>query len=290
MAFDGDVLEGGYDSDVFIWTLDAVGQRGALIGYGDGEQQVPERIAIDGDEIIITGTHSGRTDFNGGSIVSEDTIGNTDPFIVRLDERGDFKWGAALGDQNPNCNYNLSEASPPICTQAVAVAGDRVFHGGAFTAGLAVGDVALEGFYDAFLIGFARNGEAGRPDAVWAKSFGDAAGQIVHDIDVLDGGPVITGFFTGEVDFGGGPLVNADAAPDVFVAGFDAAGNHRFSLAIAMDTADPATRPQIAVTRQGKLVLAGSFRGTLALGGETLSANGADAYLLFLDGPALAGP
>jgi hypothetical protein len=61
---------------------------------------------------------------------------------------------------------------------------------------------------------------------LWSKSFGNA-GFDVATATAIDsaGNVVVTGYFQGTVDFGGGPLTTA-GEDDIFVAKLDSSGNH----------------------------------------------------------------
>lgn len=65
---------------------------------------------------------------------------------------------------------------------------------------------------------------------VWNANFGDSDVQYGIRVDTDGSGNVLlTGTYRGSVDFGGGPLVSAGGGKDVFLAKFDAAGNHLWS-------------------------------------------------------------
>ena len=64
----------------------------------------------------------------------------------------------------------------------------------------------------------------------WSQRFGDANSQRTNSVVTDASGDIfIVGNFWGTVDFGGLPLVSAGIT-DVYVAKFDADGNHMWSL------------------------------------------------------------
>ncbi|MBW2737020.1 MAG: SBBP repeat-containing protein, partial [Deltaproteobacteria bacterium] len=74
------------------------------------------------------------------------------------------------------------------------------------------------GVYDVFVVCYDASGEHR-----WSKSLGGAQAEMCGGLGVSAAGAVfVTGYFSGTVDFGGGPLTSAGL--DIFLAGFDAAG------------------------------------------------------------------
>jgi hypothetical protein len=103
----------------------------------------------------------------------------------------------------------------------------------------------------------------------------------------------VAGLFGGSIDFGGGPLKNDDTTRDVFLAGFEPDGTHRFSLSLAVESPDDAVAaPRLAVLPSGDVVLAGAFAGAMDTGDQviTSAASSSDIYVVRLTGAALALP
>jgi hypothetical protein len=94
----------------------------------------------------------------------------------------------------------------------------------------------------------------------------------VRGVAVVQGGPVITGTFAGTVNFGGGALTSIGANGDLFVARYDALGNHLWSRRFG--DASAQTGISVAVTPQDEVVVGGDFAGTLVIGGVTLTSQG----------------
>lgn len=117
--------------------------------------------------------------------------------------------------------------------------------------------------------------------AIWAKRFGDAAAQTTRSIATLAGGLVITGSLNGSVDFGGGALTSAGST-DVFVARYDADGNHVWSKRFGDAAAQ--TGVSVAVDAQGNVIVAGDFSGKIDLGSGALSSAGStDVFVAKFD-------
>jgi len=86
------------------------------------------------------------------------------------------------------------------------------------------GPLTSAGGFDIFIAKFDTNGQH-----LWSQCFGDGSNQDAYGIAIDGSGNVIvTGWFQGTVDFGGGALTSA-GLDDIFVAKFDPNGNHVWS-------------------------------------------------------------
>lgn len=106
----------------------------------------------------------------------------------------------------------------------------------------------------------------------WSQSFGSASDQSAYDITKdASGNIIIVGELYGTVDFGGGPLVSAGGS-DIFIAKFDAAGNHLWSKRFG----DAAFQGANAVTTDagGNIVVVGTASGTVDFGGGPIATAG----------------
>jgi hypothetical protein len=115
----------------------------------------------------------------------------------------------------------------------------------------------------------------------WSKRFGDANYQGVNSVAVDGSGNIIlTGAFVGTVDFGGGPLTSGDIHyPDVFLAKFDAAGNHLWSRRFG-NGFNLSPDAWVAGDGSGNVVFTGSFTGTVSLGGDPLTSAGSSDFFV----------
>jgi hypothetical protein len=117
------------------------------------------------------------------------------------------------------------------------------------------------------------------PQHVWSQRFGDASGQHSFNVAVdAAGNSVITGYFFGAVDFGGGTLTSAGDA-DIYVAKFDADGNHLWSYRFGDTTWQYPY--DVAFDGSGNVVVVGGFAGTVNFGGSDLTGAGSlDAFIV----------
>lgn len=110
-------------------------------------------------------------------------------------------------------------------------------------------------------------------DALWAKRFGDVAAQRPRSVAAFpDGGVIVTGAFAQTIDLGGGTLMSG-GSDDVFLARFDAAGNHVWSKRFGNSVAQSGI--SVAVDAQGNVIVMGDYAGTIDPGGGILTSQGA---------------
>ncbi|MCH7548513.1 MAG: SBBP repeat-containing protein [Candidatus Krumholzibacteriota bacterium] len=107
----------------------------------------------------------------------------------------------------------------------------------------------------------------------WSQRFGDANIQQQGRGVTVDsnGNVLVTGYFEGSVDFGGGPLASA-GSEDIFVAKYDASGVHQWSQGFAVASAGRGHG--VAVDASGNVAVAGRFAGTVDFGGGNLVSAG----------------
>jgi len=111
----------------------------------------------------------------------------------------------------------------------------------------------------------------------WSQRFGSTGDDLPLAV-ASDGANIfVTGYFNGTVNFGGTNLVSAGNW-DIFLAKYDANGGHQWSQRFGSTDLDFGSG--IAVDGSGNLVLTGSLRGTVDLGGGNLvSAGGFDIFV-----------
>lgn len=120
---------------------------------------------------------------------------------------------------------------------------------------------------------------------VWSKGFGDAADQEGAAVAVdASGAALVTGFFGGVLDFGGGSSLTSKDTRDAFVVKLAADGSVVWAKAYG-DATGPQQGAGIAAAPNGDVLVAGSFSGSIDLGsGPLTSAGGADIFVARLDG------
>jgi len=129
---------------------------------------------------------------------------------------------------------------------------------------------------DVFLAKYAPDGSH-----QWSKVFG---GTIASDNAVgmsvaVDGSGnvVITGYFQGSADFGGGTLISV-ASQDMFLAKYDPDGSHKWSRRFGGVSLDQGTA--VAIDANNNIVTTGYFNYDVDFGGGDLtSVGGSDLFI-----------
>lgn len=118
---------------------------------------------------------------------------------------------------------------------------------------------------------------------VWSKKFGTAGLQSVQAVTVTATDEiVIAGYFQATINFGGSNLTSSGGA-DIYVAKFNAAGTHMWSVKFGSATDDQLALG-VAVDAAGDVYFTGSFLGTMTIGTSLASAGGTDIFLAKLSG------
>lgn len=192
--------------DIFLAKFDPAGNRLWSRQFGDANDQGAQSVAVDGvGNVFLTGRFRGSVDFGGGPLIGGNAYHNI--YLAKFDSAGNHIWSKRFGDANHN-----QEA------QSVAVdAGGSVFVTGYFDGSMDFGDGQLTSA-DGFDIFLAKFGPTG--NHLWSKRFGDSDYKYAWSVAVDGTGNVLlTGYYTGSVDFGGGPLTSAGNY-DLFLAKF----------------------------------------------------------------------
>lgn len=151
---------------------------------------------------------------------------------------------------------------------------------GVFRGEVDIGDTVFEssGEGDVFVASIA-------PDATvrWAHRFGGTGDDNAYDLKVDgDGNVLISGWFTGEVDFGGVELASAGRM-DMFVAKLSTDGEVDWARAFGGELGDGGN--EIAVLPDGEIAVSLITEGDVVIDGETHRHGGGmrDSYVLRLD-------
>ena len=116
----------------------------------------------------------------------------------------------------------------------------------------------------------------------WSYGFGDTKFDYGMSTCVDGSGNVIvSGYFQGTVNFGGGALTSA-GYEDIFLAKYDVGGNHLWSQRFGGPSTDQSW--SVSVDSSGNVFVTGSFIGTAEFGGGGLTSAGAwDIFLAKYD-------
>jgi FlgD Ig-like domain len=124
---------------------------------------------------------------------------------------------------------------------------------------------------------------AATPAYFQSQRFGDAADQYSQAVATdANGNVYVTGYFTGSIDFGGGVLTSA-GSNDVFLAKFNSAGVHQWSMRFG--SADDQRGTGVATDAAGNVYIVGSFKNAVNFGaGNLFSAGLNDIFLAKFNG------
>jgi serine/threonine protein kinase len=283
----GNVVVVGGSSDPNAMTvakLDARGETRWVKAFATPKVTRLVGLSSDSDsslDVTVVGYASGPVDLGGGELAA---LGGYDALVAHLTARGDHIASKRIG------------GGPGPQTQepkdVVTSSKNNVFLVGTFGGAVQLADdvvlSAPEGEQPIFVTKlrsvFTLNHE-------WSKQFGEGK-QTVARAAASDDRVIFVGDFGDTVgatiNFGGGPLRKDDADRAVFVAALDMDGGHVWSRSFFGGQGDRAVATGIVLKRDGHVVVTGSFRGSLRVGGErgtTLqSAGQLDGFVLELDG------
>jgi len=265
--FGGGPLTSAGLRDIFVAKFASDGSHLWSNRFGDSNYQAANALAVDGaGNVIIAGVFMGSADFGGGALTS---AGGWDVFMAKFDGSGAYGWSKRFGDGN-------NQFAP-----ALAVDGsNNVIVGGYFAGSVDFGGGALTsaGGEDMFVAKLGSDG-----GHLWSNRFGDASTEQQVWSVAVDGSDnvVLTGYFTGSVDFGGGTLPYGGGA-DIFVAELASGGAHLWSKSFGGGANQYGWG--VAVDASDNVILTGAMNGTVDFGGGALTSAGAnDVFIAKLD-------
>lgn len=207
-------------TNMFVQKLDPNGNLLWVHSFGS-EINYSRAIILDENEnIYLTGSFIGTTDFDPGTGTTSLTAEGHDVFVLKLDTDGNFVWVKAFGGPLSEEGYDLVRDS-----------GGHIYVAGRyedtvdFDPGTGVFEMISNGGWDAFVVKLDPSG-----NFLWAKSEGGLGYDNINAIDVDDNDEIyIAGEFADTVDFdpNSGVLeVISNGLSDGFVQKLDAQGNH----------------------------------------------------------------
>ncbi len=242
----------GGSGGVFIAEFDNQANHIWSRGFSSSNGLVAHAVAADGaGNVVMAGDLWGGVDFGGGGLSG---AGNNDFLLVKLDSSGNHVWSRRFGDDG------LQTATGTAIDGMGNVVMTGYFQG---TVDFGGGPLTCVGGMNVAVAKFDTNG-----NHLWSHRFGDTEGAYANHVMVDGAGNVVvTGFFQGSIDFGGGPL-NANSGWKIFVAKFDPSGSFLWSRSF------DGERHGAAVDGAGNVLLTGEFGGTVDFGGGPITAAG----------------
>jgi hypothetical protein len=249
--------------DLFVVKFNAAGVHQWSKRFGDAADQQSASMLVDYTDMIYwTGHFAGAVNFGGGALTS---AGGNDAFLAKLDAAGVHQWSKRFGDAGDQRGLVLGTDHWGNIDIGLDFTGKVNFGGG---------DLTSLGNFD---IGIAQYSAGGIYQ--FGSRFGDAAEQHVTALatEPFTGYIHFTGGNSGTVNFGGGPITTAGGS-DLFLARIDCYGVHMRSN--GWGSAGDQTGTAVATDALGFVYVAGTFEGTIDVGGGPLvSAGGHDILL-----------
>ncbi|WP_437779311.1 hypothetical protein [Sorangium sp. So ce1097] len=202
--------------DAFVARLDSAGNLLWGRGFGGAEDDSGDAILLEpvGGNALVTGSFRGAVSFGGDPLVS---AGGVDTFVARLDPSGAHLWSRRFGDEGDDVVTDIGIAPPPRAIAAYIV--------GSRCSGAEPGCGTPLGLgHDAFIQHVAvESGLVGDPTL-----FGEHVERQLVTAVAADpsGNVVVRGRFFAAADLGAGVEPATSLQPWIFVAKYDAAGNH----------------------------------------------------------------
>lgn len=236
--------------------------------FGTEVAQAARSVGIDSQgNVYLLGDFAGAVDVGTGPLVA--TGLKSDIVLAKLDSHGTPIWAQAWGD-----------TSNQYATKLTVDKDDNVVIMGRAFGKINFGDGLLDavGTDDVFIAKFSPDGAP-----LWSAIYGgvdpDRAERLTTD---ADGDVIITGTFTGEVDFGLQPVTSAGLR-DAFVMKLDGDfGIQRFVQVFGGAGDDYGFG--VSTDAANNVYVSGRFQESLTIGANALaSAGGYDVYLAKLD-------
>ncbi|MEY4291170.1 MAG: hypothetical protein RL130_1112 [Actinomycetota bacterium] len=245
------------DDDVLIAKLDSSGNYIWAKNFGGTGRDSGLFVAVDmSGNICLTGIFSNTVDSDPGIQISNLTsMGGLDVFLAKFDPSGNYLWSNGRGGSGTDVG------------QSTAIDGNgNVYSVGYFNQSVdfdpsdGVSNLASLGGTEVFISKFDSAG-----GFLWAKRIGDVGSDGGNSV-IFDssGNLLVTGYFTGQVDFDpNGGVVNLTSAVsgENFISKFDTAGNLLWAKRIGGSGADRGIN--IAVDSDGNIYSTGYFNGTV---------------------------
>ena len=246
------------ERDGFVAVLDAAGNPVWSSRFGADMFLEPSDVTVDATgNILVAGNFKGGFSCKPTTPCAS-TSGSQDLFVRAYSSAGVEQWTRAFGGTGSQQAHGL----------AVTGAGELVLAGSfneAFDLGGGCTALTNAGGDDGFVAKLNASGAC-----VWSQRFGDSFSQRAIAVAVGSAGEIIlSGDYQGDITFGASSYTSLGGY-DIFLVKLDSAGG--ISWSISYGSTQDQTVTDVVLEPVGNVVLAGSFQGTLNLGGTNLSA------------------
>lgn len=261
------VLNGAGFKDIFIAKYSSNGLLQWVKQIGNTDDQTAFDISVStSGSLYITGSFEGTLDFNPGPGINNfSSQGNSDIFILKLDNAGNYIWNKRIGDTDIDEGHRLMLGS----SDEIYVTG---FFGWTtdFDPGPAVTTLTSVGSDDIFILKMDTMGSF-----EWARSIGSSNLDEGIEIRTLTNGDVCTYILfrdAADVDPGNGVNIFSPSSAgysDLALICLDSLGTYRWAEQIGGDFNEYGGK--IAISSTGAIWISGDFfSSTINLGNQTI--------------------
>ncbi len=240
--------------DIFIQKLNPQGSFVWAKSIGSNMYDDGLSLALDSDgNVYTTGFFEGTADFNPGMEISNLTSnGNSDVFIQKWDNDGNFIWAKNIGFSGYDEAYSLT-----LDNQKNIYITGYFEETVDFDPGPETFTLNSEGETDIFVQKLDPDG-----NFLWAKSMGSTNYEEGSFITLDTYGNVYTtGYFEGNVDFDAGAVtLSSLGGTDIFIQKMDNDGNFEWAKSIGSSSNEESY--SITTDSQGNVYTTGYFEGT----------------------------
>jgi fibronectin type 3 domain-containing protein len=245
----GPLTSVGYD--ILLAKYNSAGTCQWSKRMGGTSTEMGQAIAVDGSSnVLVAGQYAATVDFGGGPLTS---VGGYDGFIAKYNTNGGYVWQKSVGGAALDTITGLGVDAQGNPTAVGHFSGTSNFGGANLTSA---------GSNDIFV---ARYNAAGVHQ--WSNRYGDANDQRAYGGAVDAAGNVaLTGYFTGQISFGGPTFTNV-AGADIFLAKLTPTGAHSWSKAFGSALSYGEVGEAVAFDGAGNVLLTGEIVQAVDLGG-----------------------
>ncbi len=259
------ISKGG--KDIFVAKINKDGYWEWARSAGGNLADYGKDITCDNNgNIYITGYFFGTCDFGN---ISLNSSGNTEVFIAKLSNTGDWLWAKS------GVGTGFNRGNSIICDNS-----NNVYVTGSFESNITFGTTTLtsSGYRDIFVAKLNSSG-----NWVWAIKAGGSLTEESVGIryNANNSFIAITGFYSGNSVFGNTTL-NANGARDIFIAKIDFNGNWLWAKSAGSNGNDESRG--IAIDKNGNSVITGYYTNAISFGSINLPAgNSRDIFIAKID-------
>ncbi len=209
------------------------------------------------NNVYTTGYYMSNTDFDPNTgVFNLYCSGDEDIFIQKLDKNGNFIWAKKIGNQYGQIAWAIDVDTNNNVYIAGEFGGTVDFNPSADTAYL-----TSSVMHDAFILKLDSNG-----NYIWAKQLSGTSKKIISSIKIDHyGNIIVTGYFSGNVDFDPSSTINNIysnyGSKDIFILKLDTNANLLWVKTIGGTSQDYGK--SIAIDNNDNIYVTGMFSGTV---------------------------